>query len=268
MTERAQVIVVGNEKGGSGKSTTAMHLVVGLLRQGHTVASLDLDARQGTLSRYVENRKAHIARHGPHLQLPMHASVTPTGDDDADSQRLELAMDRLCRGSRFVIIDSPGNATPLARMAHGVADLILTPLNDSFVDLDVLGRVDGESLRVIRLSHYAELIWEARKQRAMRDGGSIDWLVMRNRLSSLAARNKQRMEKALEELSRRIGFRIISGLHERVIYRELFPRGLTLMDLRDAADAPGLTLSNVAARAEIRNLVDAVLSTLQARAKQ
>ncbi|MBM3566952.1 MAG: ATPase, partial [Alphaproteobacteria bacterium] len=54
--KRAHVIVLGNEKGGSGKSTTAMHLIAACLRDGRSVASIDLDARQGTLTRYLSNR--------------------------------------------------------------------------------------------------------------------------------------------------------------------------------------------------------------------
>src|SRR5207245_10765021 len=65
---RAHVLVIGNEKGGSGKSTTAMHIVVSLLGDGGRVATIDLDARQGTLPRYVDNRIAYAKRKG--IDLP------------------------------------------------------------------------------------------------------------------------------------------------------------------------------------------------------
>jgi chromosome partitioning protein len=100
------------------------------------------------------------------------------------------------------------------------------------------------------------MVWEQKKRRALTDGGSIDWIVMRNRLASLDARNKRRIGKLVEELARRIGFRLAPGFSERVVFRELFPRGLTLLDLADAGTA--LTLSHVAARQELRGLLDVI----------
>src|SRR5690606_15270310 len=118
----------------------------------------------------------------------------------------------------------------LSRLAHSYADTLLTPLNDSFVDLDVLARVDPDTYRIVRPSHYSELVWESRKLKALRNRGNIDWVVMRNRMSSLDAHNKRRVHDALMELEKRIGFRSLPGLGERVIYRELFLQGLTLYD--------------------------------------
>jgi chromosome partitioning protein len=56
---RPYVIVVGNEKGGSGKSTAAMHLIVALAKLDFKLGSIDLDARQSSLSRYIANRREH-----------------------------------------------------------------------------------------------------------------------------------------------------------------------------------------------------------------
>ena len=66
--------------------------------------------------------------------------------------------------------------------------------------------------------------------------------------------NKKKVGSALEDLSRRIGFRVQSGFSERVIFRELFPRGLTLLDLRDTG-IDQLNLSNIAARQELRDMM-------------
>jgi chromosome partitioning protein len=85
----------------------------------------------------------------------------------------------------------------------------------------------------------------------------VDWLVVRNRLSSIAARNKRDMGSVIEALARRIGFRTAQGLSERVIYRELFLNGLTLLDLRHGS-GPSMTMSHVAARQEVRDLVAAL----------
>ena len=261
---RAHVLVIGNEKGGSGKSTTAMHVAVSLMSDGARVATLDLDARQGTLSRYVENRAAHAVRKGIDLPMPLHAAVMlSTLNDrrqaDADERaRLEAALEPAVGTADFVIVDTPGSDTHLSRLAHTWADTLLTPLNDSFIDLDLLARVDPDTLRIVRPSIYAEAVWKQRQLRAVGGGRPVDWVVMRNRLSSLTARNKRDMGTVIEALARRIGFRVTTGLSERVIYKELFLSGLTLLDLKRGGTGPSLTVSHVAARQEVRDLVAAL----------
>lgn len=261
---RAHVLVIGNEKGGSGKSTTALHIAVALMTEGARVATLDLDARQGTLSRYVENRAAYAQRKGVDLPMPRHASVMLSTLNDraaaeADERaRLEAALEPAVGAADFVIIDTPGSDTYLSRLAHTWADTLLTPLNDSFIDLDLLARIDPDTLRIVRPSIYAEAVWKQRQLRAMQGGHPVDWIVMRNRLSSLAARNKRDMAAVIETLAKRIGFRTAAGLSERVIYKELFLSGLTLLDLKRGSGGPSLTLSHVAARQEVRDLVTAL----------
>lgn len=256
------VIVLGNEKGGSGKSTTAMHLIVALLRSGKKVGAMDLDLRQGSLSRYLENRKKFCENKGKELVFPKVVSVEPSSlDSRAESQKKETenlknALKTLS-DCDFVVIDCPGANTHLSRLAHLHADTIVTPLNDSFVDFDLLARVDPGTGKVLGPSLYSEMVWTARKQRAMMGvRGGIDWIVMRNRLSATRARNKKTMGDKLDELSSRIGFRLARGFGDRVIYRELFPIGLTLLDL-GGVDSPVRlsTMSHVTARLEIRSLV-------------
>jgi chromosome partitioning protein len=261
---RGHVLVIGNEKGGSGKSTTALHIAVSLMSDGARVATLDLDARQGTLSRYLENRAAYARRKGIELPMPMHVAVpiSTLGDRaaaEADERaRLEAALEPAVGAADFVIVDTPGSDTHLSRLAHTWADSLLTPLNDSFIDLDLLARIDPDTLKVVRPSIYAEAVWKQRQIRAVHGGRPVDWIVMRNRLSSLAARNKRDMANVIEALSRRIGFRVAAGLSERVIYKELFLNGLTLLDLKRGGSGPSLTLSHVAARQEVRDLVAAL----------
>lgn len=258
----AHVITIGNEKGGSGKSTAAMHLIVALLQSGRAVASIDLDQRQGTLTRYMDNRRAYAKHHDLPLEHPVHESLAPGADSHRptarqdEEERLHALIERLGRDRDVVVIDTAGSDTNLTRLGHSYADTLITPLNDSFVDLDVLARIDGESMNIDTPSHYAEMVWEQKIKRASRDGGSIDWIVMRNRLSSLDARNKRHMAKSLHDLSQRFGFRVIAGFGERVIYRQLFLKGLTLMDLRQVKGR--LNLSHVAARQEVRSVLAAV----------
>ncbi len=244
---RAHHIVFANEKGGTGKSTTAVHVAVALACQGHRVAALDLDVRQKTLARYFDNRAATVRRRGIDLAMPRHAVLdllTPAGVQQ-ESASLSFGYD-------FLIIDTPGRDDPVTRMAITLADTIVTPINDSFIDLDLIGQVDPETYRVKKPSFYAELIWDLRKQRAAEDGATVDWVVLRNRLQHLQARNMQRVADAVTDLAKRVGYRPIPGLSERVIYRELFPSGLTLLDI-DAIER--VSLGHVAARQELREML-------------
>ena len=259
------VIVLGNEKGGSGKSTTAMHLIVALLKMGKKVGAVDLDLRQQSLTRYLENRKKFSDIKGKDLVFPVVSEVeTSSLDSRAESQDQETAnLQRglsALEGCDYAVIDCPGANTHLSRLAHLHADTIVTPLNDSFVDFDLLAHVDPETSRITGPSLYSEMVWEARKRRAMSGvPGGIDWVVIRNRLSATKARNKKNVGEKLDDLAARIGFRMARGFGDRVIYRELFPMGLTLLDLcgRDAPIRLS-TMSHVTARIEIRSLVAAL----------
>jgi chromosome partitioning protein len=263
MSGRPHIIVVGNEKGGSGKSTVAMHLIVALLSEGYAVGSIDLDARQGTLSRYIENRGHSSEAMSKPLPMPEHIAITRSkaasmaGAAAEEAAALDDALRSLGRMD-FIVLDTPGSDNPLSRHAHAMADTLVTPLNDSFLDLDLLGRVDRAGKKVTRPSIYAEMVWDQRKQRAVAGGRAIDWVVLRNRLTTLDARNKREIARLLGELSKRIGFRIVPGFTERVIFRELFPRGLTLLDLARVDSGIELAMSHVAARQEIRDLVAAL----------
>jgi chromosome partitioning protein len=243
----AHHIVFANEKGGTGKSTTAVHVAIALASRGSRVACIDLDSRQRTLYRYLENRRDTIKRRGVTLPMPLFEVF------DHDSQAtLERLVDKLQRDVDFLIFDTPGRDDKYARFVATRAHTLVTPINDSFVDFDLIGQVDPENFKVKRLSFYAELIWEARKARAKSDGVTIDWVVVRNRLHNMEARNQQRMTDAIAELSKRVGFRSVPGLNERVIYRELFPSGLTLIDKGHLGQ---LATAHIVARQELRELV-------------
>lgn len=256
------VIVLGNEKGGSGKSTTAMHIIVSLLKSGFKVASIDLDSRQASLSRYVENRRLYGQQKGIDLPVPTHQVVPRSSLPDVQEQQVDererfmTLLNEMRAQHDFVVIDCPGSDSYLSRIAHSRADTLVTPMNDSFVDLDLLGRVEPDTNKVVRPSLYSELVWESRKQRAIEERATIDWIVMRNRTSSLDAHNKRRVHEALVQLEKRINFRQLAGLGERVIYRELFLRGLTLLDFGDGQLDEGMTMSHVAARQELRHMMD------------
>lgn len=259
-----RVIVVGNEKGGAGKSTLAMHLACQLLQAGRRVTTLDLDLRQQSLGRFFSNRRAWAAANGADLPMPTEDWL---GEDSKGVTRIKLdelaprvgkAVARAREASDFVIVDTPGADTPTSRAAHGKADQIVTPLNDSFVDFDMLGQTDPVTLDLTKPSLYAEAVWEARKLRMVYDRASVDWLVLRNRLATTEARNRKRLDERIEALSKRVGFRVGPGLRDRVIYRELFPFGLTVADLSSTVRPVAVSLSHVAARQELRAIMTAL----------
>ena len=244
---QTHLIVFANEKGGTGKSTTAVHTAIALTALGHSVGLIDLDPRQRTVTRYMENRAETARRRGIDLSAPDFAVFQGDNVAALDEQAAAVA-----EGKDFLIVDTPGRDDDFARHMAARANTLVTPMNDSFVDFDLIGQVDAETFRVRRLSFYSELIFDARMSRAKADGVSIDWVVLRNRVQHHDARNKKRVGDALMELSRRVGFRVIPGLSERVIFRELFPSGLTLLDKGHLGD---LGISHIAARQELREMV-------------
>jgi chromosome partitioning protein len=261
----AQVIVVGNEKGGSGKSTIAMHIAIALLKAGKRVATIDLDARQKSFTNYIENRRAWAEQAGRELEIPEHVSLgervnfPPTDDQAAGSKVLTDTVNELTQSNDFIVIDTAGHDGYLTRLAHAMADTLVTPLNDSFVDFDVLASVDPANFKVTSTGPYARMVTEARSQRQILDHVTPDWIVLRNRLNAVRSRNKRVVGEGLQELSQRLDFRCVDGLGERVIFRELYPRGLTAVDdLDEAMLGARPTMSHMTARLEIENLIAAM----------
>lgn len=256
----AHVIVVGNEKGGAGKSTLAMHLTIALLKAGRRVGVFDLDLRQKSLTRYLDNRRTRFADPAAFPYMVELGGAPALHPEHAAAQERAAFAEALLRaGDRceFLIVDAPGSDTPLGRLAHAHADTLITPLNDSFVDFDLLADFDPRTNELLRPGVYAELVWDSRKRKAAAERRPIDWVVLRNRMATgiVEAKNSQRVAEALKTLSNRIGFRIAPGLAERVIYRELFPMGATLLDLGEGEEKSALKMSHIAARQELRDLL-------------
>ena len=259
-----QVIVVGNEKGGAGKSTLAIHIVCGLLHAGRRVAILDLDLRQRSMSHFFAHRAAWTAANGVSLPMPLEPDLgegkaLAKADEAEQIARFEAAFAE-AQSADVILIDTPGGDTALSRAAHARADQIVTPMNDSFVDFDMLGTVDPVTLDLLKPSTYSESVWEARKHRAINEGrhAAIDWVIITNRLAVAEARNRRRLEEKMQKLAKRVGFRVGPGLRDRVIYRELFPFGLTVADLSSEVRPVAVSLAHVAARQEMRNLMQSL----------
>jgi chromosome partitioning protein len=265
LRQGAHVIVVGNEKGGSGKSTTAFHLSIFLLYQGHKVATIDVDSRQQTLTHYVRNRRDWARSHGlsiphsTHFHLPL-----ARGDSVKENHRIEFDLFRQAIGevestADFIIIDTPGFDTNLSRLAHSLADTLVTPVNDSLIDLSVMAQVDPTTGEPRDLSHYARLVQRARSERLSIDGRNIDWVLVRNRISMLSSRNMRQVQTMLERIAMRLGCRVADGIAERVIFRSLFAAGMTVFDPLSEDLLGGVpSMSHMSARQEYRALVNAL----------
>ena len=261
--QSAHVVVLGNEKGGSGKSTTALHIAVALLKAGQRVATIDLDSRQQSFTHYIENRRDWAARARIKLDLPTHYCIeraegpSVEANEAKEFANFSQAIGAIEHTHDVVVIDTPGNDTYLMRLAHSMADTLVTPLNDSFLDFDVLATLDPTNFAVTGESHYAEMVREARRQRRLVDGRLTDWIVVRNRLSALGSRNKRLVGEGLAELAKRMGFRCVEGFAERVVYREFFPRGLTALDdLDELTLGTRPNMSHITAREEVVALLN------------
>jgi chromosome partitioning protein len=253
----ARIIVVANEKGGVGKSTIAFHLCVALADSGLKVAVIDLDRRQQTLARALTSRAASARRLGVTLPLPKQQVLKV--------QSGAMLCQEICRvgwESDVVVVDVAGYDSGIARRAIALADTLVTPVNNSFVDLDLLGRFHPVTLELLGPGCFAIAVNELRDARIRRGLPRLDWVVMQNRVRQGVSQNQDRIEAALESLAPQVGFRLGKGLGERVAYRELFLLGLTHLDMRRI---PGLARAKSDANREILALV-ADLAVLAGRA--
>lgn len=264
-SNRPAIVVFGNQKGGSGKSTMAIHVVVSLMQSGYTVGTIDLDSRQATMTRFFQNRAQKVQEEGIDIPCPIATLIVDESKADSiatknveESGFLQKAYDDLVKaGCDLVVVDCPGSDTELSRLAHRAADILVTPMNDSFIDLDLIAKIDGKTLEILQPSVYSDAVWQYRKERAINRERPTQWFIVRNRLSHINAQNKQNIQQLLEKLEKRFGFTFLNGFSERVIYRELFLKGLTLMDLH-AVKENSLNMSQLSARQEVRTLVNAI----------
>jgi chromosome partitioning protein len=287
------VVVIGNQKGGSGKSTFAMHIIVALLKVGKRVASFDLDLNQLTLTRYLGNRHEWGREHGQKLELPDHYPVTEEvvyargrnhgadlrqfisqfkktarahKDDLIDSNALSHSADLRrfisqlkeigrARKHDFIIVDTPGGVQHLSLIAHGMADTLITPINDSLFDLDVLIAMERSDLEP-RPSVYAKTVQHALEARRKVSGRATDWIVVRNRLESIESNNERQITRVLDVIQRTLGFRIARGLLDRPVYREFFAAGLAVFDLAEGFKSTAeINRAILLARLEVQNLI-------------
>lgn len=244
----AKIFTLANEKGGVGKSTLAFHLAVALADTGHKVLAVDLDRRQQSLSRALTARGGTAKRLGVRLPLPRHLLLQQTSGAQLCQELARAGWD-----CDYVVIDAAGHDSPIARRAIAMADKLISPVNCSFVDLELLGRFHPVTHKLTGPGCFSALVTELRSARAEAGMASLDWLVMPNRKRRETSLNQDQIESALRRLAQRLNFRLGAGLHERVAYRELVLLGLTQLDLHRI---PALARTKSVATGEILQLLD------------
>lgn len=254
--KKSYVFTIGNIKGGAGKTTVCMHLITMLMKQGIKVASIDTDCYQHSLTSYIKNREKYNEKNKAKLLLPIHFLIEINNKIKQEEEKI-IFEDTLAKAkdlAQIVIIDTPGNFCNISSIAHSYADTIITPINDSFLDLNLLVETDPSSLKINKMSIYTQMVWQQKLQRAQRNKEEINWIILRNRLSTLNAKNKKALSKVINKFAKKIGCKIAPGFTERVIYKELFLTGMTLIDLDSKKSS--FSLSHIAARQEMRSFLN------------
>jgi len=241
-----QVITVANEKGGAGKTTLAAHIAVSLASAGYRVLAIDLDRRQRSLSRFFASRDATARRLGVGLPMVRHIVLNQTS-----GAMLFQEIARAGPDCQVVVIDAPGADSPIVRRAIAMADKLVTPVNLSFVDLDLLAHFNPVTQDYVSPGCFAEAVQGLAATRAEMGMAATDWIVVPNRIRSGSDKARESCFTALRRLTMQVGFRLGTGLGERAAFRELQLLGLTQLDLQHI---PALPRAHSVARKEILRL--------------
>ncbi|ETZ07641.1 ATPase MipZ [Holospora obtusa F1] len=256
------VVVWGNAKGGVGKSTLALHFALQCMYEKLSVACFDIDGDQGTLFRSIENRKQYCQQQNLSLPVPEIVRFCPSTYSTVDmaKQALDACLE-MHQHVDLLVIDTQGSDTLLGRYVHQKARVLVSPITESPLDLDLfvnISQIQDQSHLTLPFGSYANMVWEQRVAKASQSKEHLEWVVVRNRVNHQISRTQVHIEKILKSLSPRIGFHLGPSIGDRCIFRELFSYGLTVMD------KDGLTtLAHITARQEIRSLTQYILSLLK-----
>jgi chromosome partitioning protein len=225
------IIVFGGIKGGTGKSTLAFHIATCAHMNNKKIVTIDCDFPQFSFSKYYENRKKNKSL-DEKLIWQNHHKIT-------DLTKLPDMIEK----DTVYLIDTPGKYDPHITKIHGMADIIISPVNDSFLDIDTIMKLDQGKWAMP--GYYYETIMENKKYKK-----DSMWIVVRNRSTHINSKHKRTVEERLTELSKRINFTLMQGLRERTIFRELFNEGSTVLDV----ESKKMSLSHLAAKMEVKLL--------------
>lgn len=248
-----QIIIFGNTEPRTGKSLTLAQIAVTLLRAGHRVGTMDLDEDGEGLSLFLHRRRET----DPDLPQPVHRRLPAAGRDEKTlATALMLALTEMAADCDIILIDAPRGVGTLSRMAHGYADIIVTPVRDD--DLSALALFKGNTSRIEKPAPYAEMLEDEAIRRNARGAHPAQWYALRTRRITSALKNKKQSVDILDKISSTFGFTPLAGLHERPLYNDLFTKGMTVADL------PGpFSMADIAARQEVRSLTTHIIPAAQ-----
>lgn len=234
---KLHTILFANEKGGVGKSTLAFHTAVALANRGYQVLAVDLDARQRSFARTIDNRHGTAVCLGIDLPTPRCVVL-----DKPSGALLAQEIARLGAKCDVVVIDAPGHDVPVVRRAIVIADTLVTPVNASFFDLDVIARFDPVTDRMREAGPFARTVLDLRAEQDKRGSKPAEWIVVKNRVRIAEKSHLARTIPRLEQIAEKFGLRLAEGLRERVAYRALLQFGLTAPDLVAIPQLQGLRM--------------------------
>ena len=259
-------MVWGNAKGGVGKSTLALHFSLQCMHEKLSVACLDADGDQGTLFRSIENRKQYCKRNNISFPVPEMIRFCPSAyaNTSLAIEAIDAVLEQ-CAHFDIIVIDTQGSDTPVGRYIHQQCQVLISPLTDSLLDLDLfvnISQIQENSHHTLPLGSYAHMVWEQRLSKISQTQEHLEWVVVRNRMGGQISPTQMQLEKILKSLAPRVGFHIGPSIGDRSIFRELFPCGLTVMDREGLT-----TLAHITARQEIKSVTQFVLSLLKKKDK-
>jgi len=242
----AQVITIGNNKPGAGKTTLAVHVILSLVSYGYRVCAIDIDPDQRSLSHYLENRKRYMNQRGITLPMPTaHATVNQRSlstaiSNDTHCHHFQDYIHRICQEYDFLVMDTQAFNSFLSRFAHSLANIIITPVNYSLSD------IEGE---------YWSLIERRNDTQNQIHSTPLRWFILRNRYLLVDTPGIRHIYKQFSRLAFSHELIWKDGLQERPLYHELFLRGLSLLDVGEENHGIEVTLPYIAARQELRQFL-------------
>ena len=154
----SRIIAVVNQKGGVGKTTTAVNLAAALAEIGRRVLLIDLDPQgNATMASGVDKREAQPSGCEVLLgEVPAKAAIKPTSgkfdllpsntdliaaemqimDMKDRERRLTLALEPIAREYQYVLIDCPPSLSLLTLNALAAADSVLVPMQCEYFALE------------------------------------------------------------------------------------------------------------------------------------
>jgi chromosome partitioning protein len=199
------IILIGSNKGGSGKTTVACNLAVAFARDGKDVCIVDAD-KQGSAANWVTEREAGSRE----------PAITVVQKYDNISKTLESLAEKY----EIVIVDVAGRNSREMITAAGVANILICPSQCSQLDLDTLGELQQQLVRIRDLNEGLQV---------------YIYQTMATTNVKVMERERNDFEAYLSEYPDLVALKSIGRY--RKIYRDVFADGISVLEADNAAAA-------------------------------